>query len=157
MINRIFQKDIKIQTAKLILAIWVFLFVLQPTAVFFGACLIAECRTSTSTDILFSNVLCSTGQHAMNCCRNHFAENIKIAKSKTDQCSNCDCSLTAPLDDQGLIALASSVSVQSLFTYQCTETFHEAVGLRNGRPFLDMFQSQIQFNPIFLINSSFLI
>jgi len=156
MINEFLKKYLKKQPNKLILVMGVLLFTLQTTPVYCGACLIRECRHTTSIYASFGDVVSDATMQMKKCCASESGTGLKSPESVKESCPSCNCMLTGAIEVQTKVTLISSVPLRILFVPGFPDSVYNSFNL-SSHPRLILSQPRARSNPIFVINSAYLI
>ena len=155
MTNRFLRKYIKKKSSKLIFAMVAIIFVLQTSPIYCGACLIGECTHDASTYASFGNVPCHDTMGTYECCYNNHGKEFKSSESGTQNCTTCDCFLKGAIGNTTNITLATSGPVRILFVSGFCDIIHTSFNCTKY-PHFYISQPQVQYSPIFILNSTFL-
>jgi hypothetical protein len=156
MINEFLQKYLKKQPNKLMLVMGALLFTLQTTPVYCGACLIRECRHTTSIYASSGDVVSDATMQTKKCCASESGTGLKSPEFVTESCPSCNCMLTEAIEDQTKVTLTSSVPLRILFVPGFPDSVYDSFNL-SSHPRLVLSQLRARSNPIFVINSAYLI
>ena len=156
MINRFLKKYLKKQPNKLMLVMGVLLFTLQTTPVYCGACLIGECRHRNSIYASFRDVVSDATMQRNKCCASESGTEFKRTDSVTDNCPSCNCQLTGEIEDQTKVPLTSPVPLRILFVTGFPDSVSDYLNFISSHRLL-LSQPQVRSNPIFVLNSTYLI
>ena len=156
MTTRRIQKHIKKQLARFMLVTGALLLVLQTSPVYCGFCLIGECRHRASMYDPFGDKVFHDTRQEMKCCANESGKKIKLSETGTDNFPSCNCILVSGIEDKLINTSMFSAPVRVLFSSEFADSFY--ISFKPGRHlFLNFSTSRVQSNPIFILNSTFLI
>lgn len=156
MINKSLKKYLKKQPNKLMLIMGVLLFTLQTTPVYCGTCLITECRHTTSIYASFGDVVSDATMQTKKCCASESGTKLKSPESVKESCPSCNCMLTGEIKDQTKVTLTSSVPLRILFVSGFPDSVYDSFNL-SSHPRLVLSQPRARSNPLFVLNSTYLI
>ena len=157
MIILLLQKYLKKRSAELMLVMGVLLFTLQTTPLHCGECLVGECSHTTASYGLVGDAGCHEPIQENKCCNVGFRAELKTTDSAPANCPSCNCILIGAIDDQTKVTLTPSpVPLRILFVSRFSDSLHYDLNFISSHRMV-ISQPKFRPNPIFLINSTYLI
>ena len=156
MTNRFLKKYLKKRSTELMLVMGILLFILQTTPVHCGECLIGKCRQTSSVYVSSGDVGCHKPIQEKKCCPSESREELKIPESVMENCPSCNCILTGAIDDQKKATFTSSVPLSISFVSAFPDSLYNYLSFSSNHH-LVLSQPKVRSNPIFVLNSTYLI